>query len=49
MNFTPHQSKPDIDNLCKQIMDSLSNSDQTVYRIIATKYWSFEGKIIVNR
>lgn len=35
----PHQQKPDIDNLCKAVMDALSPDDSYVYVLHATKYW----------
>jgi Holliday junction resolvase RusA-like endonuclease len=46
-NGQPHQSKPDIDNLLKFIMDALlPNGDQLVHTVTATKVWGYEGKII---
>lgn len=46
-NGLPHQSKPDLDNLLKFIMDALlPESDQLVHTIEATKVWGHEGKII---
>jgi len=44
---TPHQQKPDIDNLVKALLDSIhrGGDDSKVYSIIARKYWSIEGKI----
>lgn len=49
MNGSPHDSKPDIDNMLKCVMDSLIERDQSVYKIKAEKYWSYEGKIIVEQ
>lgn len=47
MALTPHQSKPDIDNILKFVMDVLlPQSDSNVHTIIAKKIWDFEGKII---
>jgi len=43
---TPHQQKPDLDNLLKAIQDCLLTKDEGVYHIEATKYWWEEGKII---
>jgi len=47
MALTPHQSKPDLDNILKFVMDTLlPQSDSNVHTIIAKKIWDFEGKII---
>tara|TARA_R110000868_G_scaffold4085_6_gene24897 strand:- start:1276 stop:1659 length:384 start_codon:yes stop_codon:yes gene_type:complete len=47
MALTPHQSKPDLDNILKFVMDVLlPQSDSNVHTIIAKKIWDFEGKII---
>lgn len=43
----PHQDKPDIDNLCKFLMDALMDEDKTVWRVWADKYWAEEGYIEV--
>lgn len=37
---TPHQQKPDLDNLVKAFMDALTNSDQGVWSFTASKIWS---------
>ena len=47
-NGTYHQSKPDLDNLCKAVMDSMLTEDMQVYRINMTKYWSEEDYIIIR-
>ena len=44
----PHQIKPDIDNLIKSVLDSLSNNDQTVFKVFAVKSWAEKGKIIIK-
>ena len=46
MRGSPHRQKPDIDNLCKSVMDSLLKDDSGVYRIQAQKFWSDEGSIV---
>lgn len=47
MALTPHQSKPDLDNILKFVMDTLlPQSDSNVHTIVAKKIWDFEGKII---
>lgn len=48
MNHTRHQQKPDIDNLCKAVMDALAEDDSTVWLLKATKYWSTEGAIDIT-
>lgn len=41
----PHQSKPDIDNLVKAILDALYEDDSHIYKLHAEKYWDYIGKI----
>jgi Holliday junction resolvase RusA-like endonuclease len=36
----PHRQKPDIDNLCKAVMDALAEDDSYVYILQASKWWS---------
>ena len=43
-----HQQKPDLDNLCKALMDALSKDDAHVYRIEAEKRWGNTGIIHVQ-
>lgn len=39
-HFTPHRSKPDVDNLCKALMDALKpTKDHVVHTLIAKKVW----------
>lgn len=45
MRYEPHQQKPDIDNLCKAVMDALADDDSYVYALSAQKFWSDEGGI----
>ncbi len=49
---TPHQQKPDIDNLIKAFMDGITYrdklSDATVWYVNATKLWGEEGLIEVE-
>lgn len=44
---TPHDSKPDIDNMVKAVLDVLKDEDKAVWFVSAKKYWSYEGKIII--
>jgi Holliday junction resolvase RusA-like endonuclease len=41
----PHQQKPDVDNLCKALMDCLCKEDSHIYRVTMSKYWAEEGSI----
>ena len=45
MNGTPCQSKPDLDNLCKSVLDALMAEDKTVWKLQAEKRWSISGMI----
>lgn len=47
LDGTPHQQKPDIDNLIKGFLDALCEDDSYVYDIKAKKYWSEQGKITI--
>ena len=47
MQLTPHQQKPDIDNLLKAFLDAVFTDDSHVYDIQATKLWDYEGAIDV--
>ena len=49
MDTTPHQQKPDIDNLIKAVLDALYEDDSCVWNISAAKFWGTEGQIqIIN-
>ena len=39
MHFKLHQSRPDIDNLCKALFDSLFTEDKNVAHFEAAKFW----------
>lgn len=41
----PHKHKPDIDNLCKAIMDAICEDDAHIWRLNATKIWDDRGMI----
>lgn len=47
MNGKPHQSRPDIDNLVKGFMDSMSAEDGFVWNLNAKKYWGEKGEIVI--
>lgn len=44
---TPHDQKPDIDNLAKGFMDAFKTEDKHVAFLYAEKYWAREGGIII--
>ena len=44
----PHQQKPDIDNLCKSVMDALSDDDAYIHELHAMKFWDYRGTIEIN-
>ncbi len=48
MNGKPHQSKPDIDNLIKALLDATMENDAGVWNIHACKLWGVEGSIIIS-
>ncbi|MDP9364397.1 MAG: RusA family crossover junction endodeoxyribonuclease [Chloroflexota bacterium] len=43
----PHRGKPDVDNLCKGLMDCLLKDDAGVWRLEAEKVWAERGAIAV--
>lgn len=44
---TPHDQKPDIDNLAKGFMDAFKSEDKHVAILHAEKYWAREGAIVI--
>ncbi len=49
MNNTPHQQKPDNDNMMKAFKDCLCEDDSYVWDYRITKIWGEYGKIIINQ
>ena len=45
MNETPHQQKPDIDNLLKAVMDAVLDDDSHISSISVYKIWAHQGSI----
>ena len=45
---TPHQQRPDADNLAKALMDALLKEDSTVWKLEIEKIWGEEGLIIID-
>lgn len=44
----PHKFKPDLDNLCKGVWDSLAVEDGYIHYAILKKIWSETGKIVIE-
>ena len=47
MNGKPHQNKPDVDNICKGIFDSLCKDDSFIWDVRITKCWGVTGAVFV--
>lgn len=45
MLYTPHQQRPDVDNLIKGLMDALLDEDSHIHTVCAKKIWYTEGSI----
>lgn len=43
----PHQQTPDVDNLCKAILDALFSDDSHIWDLRLTKRWGRGGSICV--
>jgi len=48
MDQTPHQQRPDIDNLTKALLDALFKEDCTVWSICTHKIWAYKGAIEIE-
>ncbi len=48
MMFSPHQQKPDADNIAKALMDALLKDDSRVYDLRIRKFWSNWGRIEIE-
>jgi len=46
MDGQPHQQKPDIDNLCKSVLDALYLDDSHIHDINLKKVWTTNGFIL---
>lgn len=49
MNKTPHKQKPDWDNLAKAFCDSFGIDDSHVWNARVTKFWGYQGAIIIYK
>lgn len=47
MEGKPHQQRPDLDNLCKALLDGIYGEDCFVWQLSASKVWSVKGAIEV--
>ncbi len=45
MQGTPHDKRPDADNILKAVLDALFENDSVVYQVEIAKYWSVEPEI----
>ena len=45
---TPHDQKPDIDNLIKSVLDIKCKEDKHIAKVLAEKYWSLKGAIDIT-
>ena len=49
MLHMPHQQRPDVDNLCKALLDSIFEEDSHIYDIRIRKFWTDStGKIKIR-
>lgn len=49
MYHTPHQVKPDVDNLLKSLLDACYKNDSHVWNFKElTKLWDYTGQIEIN-
>ena len=50
MDGSPHQAKPDADNLCKAFFDSICPDDDSyIWEYLVAKRWGSAGKIIITQ
>jgi Holliday junction resolvase RusA-like endonuclease len=47
-NGQPHQSKPDMDNLMKALMDAIYEDDAHIWDGRITKRWGEAGRIVIR-
>lgn len=44
----PHQTRPDKDNLEKAFLDAICKDDSHIWDGRVSKFWGYEGKIIIE-
>lgn len=47
MELRVHTQKPDIDNLCKAILDAYHSDDSGIFALRAQKVWGYKGSICI--
>jgi len=47
-NKPARTSPKDTDNLAKAVLDAIFKDDRHVWRLVATKYWSYDGGVMVK-
>jgi len=47
-NGRAHKAKPDLDNLCKALLDSIFEDDSHIHALTLLKVWGYEGEIVIN-
>ena len=45
MDGSPHQQKPDWDNLAKALCDAIYSDDSHIWNITVSKQWAYKGAI----
>ena len=48
MRWSPHTSRPDLDNLVKALLDAVYDEDAHVHHIDASKRWERTGAITIT-
>ena len=48
MRGRAHKSRPDVDNFCKGLMDSLLSEDSHVWKVTVEKRWSTKSRILIQ-
>lgn len=46
---TPHQKRPDLDNLLKAFLDCLAIEDKSYWHVDARKIWAAENFILIEK
>ena len=47
-HMSPMQSRPDVDNLAKAVLDSIFKEDCEIWDLRITKVWGMKGKILIK-
>lgn len=45
----PHKNTPDLDNLCKALLDAIYDDDKEVWQLTIEKRWAEKGMIEVKK